>query len=136
MSLAIRATLDQLQDWAARVQNAIKALQDLEDAGVLPKGTMVLPPARPLRTPVFPKPSPKPNAAEAARGTKTCTKCGKTKAISEFSSGGKKPQCKQCVREYQKAWQAAKKKHECKICHAKFRSSDTLVEHEKMRHAS
>jgi predicted nucleic acid-binding Zn ribbon protein len=69
-------------------------------------------------------------------GMKTCTKCGKTKSVPEFSCGGKRAQCKQCVAEYQRAFTAGKKKHECKTCGAKFRSSDTLVEHEKIRHAS
>jgi hypothetical protein len=69
-------------------------------------------------------------------GMKTCTKCGKTKPVAEFSCGGTKPRCKQCVAEYQRAFTAGKKKHECRTCGAKFRSSDTLVEHEKIRHAS
>jgi hypothetical protein len=131
MSLAIRATLDQLQDWIQRAQNAIKALQDLEETGVIPKGTVVLPPT-PAAKPSLPKGHQK-NAA--VPGTKTCTKCGKTKPVAEFSCGGRKPRCKQCIREYQKAWAAGKKKHICKTCGAKFRSSDTLVEHEKIRHS-
>jgi hypothetical protein len=135
MSLAIRATVDQLQDWIQRAQNAIKALQDLEETGVIPKGTVVLPPT-PAARPSLPRRPRKPKAVKTAEATKTCTKCGKTKSVVEFSCGGKRAQCKQCVAEYQRAFMAGKKKHECKTCGAKFRSSDTLVEHEKIRHAS
>lgn len=151
MSLATRAVVDQLQDWMQRLQRAINALQDLEEIGVIPKGTVVLPTTPAARSSSL-KRSPKADPIKTAEGAKTCTKCGKTKPVPEFTCGGKRAWCKQCVREYQKAWAAAKKKkistpsqnpspdkpelkYHCERCQASFRNLYSLAEHNKLRHS-
>ena len=141
-------TVQLLQGWVERVQNAISVLHELEAAGVIPKGTVKSPARAPVRAIIKaygPNRKVARNAASPAAGTKRCNKCQQIKPLDDYPKhkdcrDGHTGRCKACGSEKARIRYHAQTAHtgplpfSCDVCHAKFSSRAALDDHGEAKH--